>query len=167
MTVFDVGAHAGYYTLMFSRLVGTKGRVLSFEANPDNANNLRKHLLINRLQNVEVIEAAVCDQSGEAYFATNTNRSRYGYMGTLAETGTRVRTIHLDSFPAPDLIKMDIEGAETLALTGASRILSEHKATIFLALHEGAFETAPSVLEKHGYTIDRIADRELWAVPPK
>lgn len=167
MTVFDVGAHAGYYTLMFSRLVGPKGRVLSFEANPDNADSLRKHLLINGLENVEVIEAAVCDRSGEAYFETNSHRSKHGYMGTLAETGTHVRTIHLDSFPAPDLIKMDIEGAETLALTGASRILSEHKATIFLALHEGAFEAAPAILEEHGYALDRIADRELWAVPPK
>lgn len=167
MTVFDVGAHAGYYTLMFSRLVGPKGRVLSFEANPDNANNLRTHLRINGVENVEVIEAAVCDRSGEAYFEANSHRSKYGYMGKLADTGTHVKTIDLDSFPAPDLIKMDTEGAETLALAGASRILSEHRTTIFLALHEGAFDSAPAILEKHGYELDRIADRELWAIPPK
>ena len=152
---------------MLSRLVGPKGRVLSFEANPDNANNLRKHLLINDIENVEVIEAAVCDRSGEAYFEANAHRGKYGYMGKLAASGMHVRTIDLDSFATPDLIKMDIEGAETLALTGASRILSEHKAAIFLALHDGTLEAAPAILEKHGYALAHVAERELWAIPPK
>lgn len=165
MTVFDVGAHAGYYTLMLSRLVGPQGRVLAFEANPANASRLRKHLNLNDIGNVEVIEAAVTDREGETFFHTNDDVGKYGYMGKISEIGTPVRTVRLDDFPTPDLIKMDIEGAETLALTGAARLLSEHKSTIFLALHDGAFEQAPSILKQHGYRIEPAGERELWATP--
>ena len=166
MTVFDVGAHAGYYTLMLSRRVGPQGRVLAFEANPANATKLRKHLDLNNIKNAEVIEAAVTDRAGETFFHTNESASEYGYMGKISGSGTPVRTVRLDDFPTPDLIKMDIEGAETLALTGAARLLSEHKSTIFLALHDGAFEQAPAILKQHGYRIEPVGERELWGTPP-
>jgi FkbM family methyltransferase len=165
MTVFDVGAHAGYYTLMLSRLVGPQGRVLAFEANPANAARLRRHLHLNDTKNIEVIEAAVTDRAGETFFRTNDDLGEYGYMGKISESGTPVRTVRLDDFPTPDLIKMDIEGAETLALSGAERLLSERKSTIFLALHDGAFEQAPAILKQHGYQIEPVGERELWATP--
>jgi FkbM family methyltransferase len=150
---------------MLSRLVGPQGRVFAFEANPVNAAKLRKHLDLNNIKNVEVIEAAVTDRAGETFFHTNENASEHGYMGKISESGTRVRTVRLDDFPTPDLIKMDIEGAETLALTGAARLLSEHKSTIFLALHDGAFEQAPAILKQHGYRIEPVGERELWGTP--
>lgn len=165
MTVFDVGAHAGYYTLMLSRLVGSHGRVLAFEANPDNASNLRRHLQINDIQNVELIEAAVCDRNGEAFFQSNAHRSGFGYMGALAESGESVRTVVLDDFPVPDLIKMDIEGAETRALAGASKLLSARRTVIFLALHDGTLEDAPALLKHHNFRLEPIAEREIWASP--
>ena len=165
MTAFDVGAHAGYYTLMLSRLVGPQGRVFAFEANRANAARLRKHLHLNDIKNVEVIEAAVTDRDGETFFQTNDHVGKYGYMGKISEAGTPVRTVRLDDFPTPDLIKMDIEGAETLALSGAARILSEHKSTIFLALHDGALEQAPAILKQHGYRTEPVGERELWATP--
>lgn len=172
MTVFDVGAHAGYYTLMLSRLVGPQGRVFAFEANPDNASKLRRHLQINRIENVELVEAAVSDRSGTAFFDVDAGiakygsiGAKYGYMGELAESGIPVRSVVLDDFPIPDLIKMDIEGAETRAFAGASRLLSAQKTAIFLALHEQTLEEAPALLKRHHFALQPVADREIWAMP--
>jgi FkbM family methyltransferase len=172
MTAFDVGAHAGYYTLMLSRLVGPQGRVFSFEANPDNANKLRRHLQINRIKNVELIEAAVSDRSGTAFFDVDAGLrkfgqmgAKYGYMGELAESGIPVRTVVLDDFPVPDFMKMDIEGAETRAFVGAPRLLSERRTSIFLALHDQTVEEAPALLKRHNFLLQPIAERETWALP--
>jgi FkbM family methyltransferase len=165
MTVFDVGAHAGYYTLMLSRLVGPQGRVFAFEANPENAAKLRKHLKINGVRNVELIEAAVSDRTGSGFFEVDASTDRYGYMGTLAERGAPVQTVVLDDFPIPDLIKMDIEGAETRALAGAPRLLSARRTSIFLALHDETIEEAPAILKRNNFLLQPVAERETWAMP--
>jgi hypothetical protein len=56
MIAFDVGANVGFYTLLLSRGVGPKGRVIAFE------------LSLNKIDNVEIVEAAVSDREGTAYF---------------------------------------------------------------------------------------------------
>jgi FkbM family methyltransferase len=161
MTVFDVGAHAGYYTLMLSRLVGDTGRVFAFEANSRNAANLREHIRINRINNVEITEAAVAEKKGETRFSGD------GYTGKISESGLVVPTVRLDDYPTPGLIKMDIEGAETLALQGATRILSEQRTKLFVAVHQGTpYVETPALLTSHGYSVDWINERELWALPP-
>ncbi|WLA70015.1 FkbM family methyltransferase [Bradyrhizobium diazoefficiens] len=165
MTVFDVGAHAGYYTLMLSRLVGRQGRVFAFEANPGNATKLRRHLQVNDVKNVDLIEAAVSDRSGAAFFEVDAHQDKYGYMGGLAESGVSVRTVVLDDFPVPDLIKMDIEGTETRAFAGAPRLLSEHRTAIFLALHDQSLEEAPAILRRRNFLLEPVAERETWAMP--
>lgn len=128
-TVFDVGAHAGYYTLMFSRRVGPSGKVFAFEGNRINADNLRRHIEINRITNTEVIEAAVSDRDGTGHFSDT------GYTGRLAPVGRSVRTVRLDDFPTPDFVKMDIEGGECLALRGAEGLIGARKTTWFVATH--------------------------------
>uniref|UniRef100_A0ACD5GZU7 FkbM family methyltransferase n=1 Tax=Desertifilum tharense IPPAS B-1220 TaxID=1781255 RepID=A0ACD5GZU7_9CYAN len=67
MTVFDIGAQAGFYTLLASHLVGKQGRVFAFEPLPRNLAYLHQHLAINHLENVTVIEAAVAETSGVAF----------------------------------------------------------------------------------------------------
>ncbi|MCK1554413.1 FkbM family methyltransferase [Bradyrhizobium sp. 177] len=61
----------------------------------------------------------------------------------------------LAHFPVPDLIKMDIEGAETRAFAGASRLLSERRTAIFLALHDHALEEAPAILRRHNFSCSK------------
>lgn len=68
MTIFDVGANAGFYTMAFSRLVGAKGRVYAFEPLAGNVANLLKHVAINNASNVTVIQTAVADRSGVVAF---------------------------------------------------------------------------------------------------
>lgn len=155
MTVFDVGANVGYYTLLMSRRVGHTGRVFAFEPNQANIAILKKHILLNGLKNVEVIEAAVSDEAGNSLFLGA------GATGTLSTTGTPVRTVVLDDCPIPDFIKMDIEGAETYALRGSSRILNKRHTNWFIALHREAFQEVPRLLDASGYSVRWISNDEI------
>ena len=136
--VFDLGGHVGYYTLMASELVGPSGRVVTFEPVPRNLAYLREHLRMNRVENVTVIEAAVSDVEGTVPFDSGPSST----MGRLTSDGElQVRTVALDllisrgELPAPDCLKIDIEGAEFLALLGARVTLAREHPTIFLATH--------------------------------
>jgi FkbM family methyltransferase len=135
--VFDVGAHAGYYTLLSSVLVGPAGKVLAFEPNPCNYRNLVNNVRINGLGNVEMLETAVSDENGHAFFAGGSGSG----TGRLAgEGGIRVRTIRLDDLVVerhirPDVMKIDTEGAEMLVLSGARQLLTESRPILFLSTH--------------------------------
>jgi FkbM family methyltransferase len=160
MTVFDVGAHTGYYTLALSRLVGATGRVFAFEACSANVARLRRHLKLNRVNNVEIIEAAVSDRAGTAYFCDD------DFRGRISNSGRSVKTVRLDAYPTPDFVKMDIEGAETLALRGSERILSEHVTIWFVATHGDCANTECSdMLRDARNSIEQLTVGELWAQP--
>jgi FkbM family methyltransferase len=162
MTVFDVGAHAGYFTMMLSRIVGKSGRVFAFEANPENVAILRKHIRINQLGNINIIEAAVADRNGEVRFSGS------GYEGQISDSGRRIPAVKLVDFPTPDLLKMDIEGAEILAFAGATRILSELRTKMLVAVHEGEpIAKIPTILTSHTYKLEWINERELIAIPAR
>jgi FkbM family methyltransferase len=124
--VFDVGAHVGFYTLLASTLVGPTGKVVAFEPLPGNLQLLRRHLLMNHIDNVTVVDAAVSDRSAVALFEEGSNSS----MGRISPTGAiHVNTVALDDLvcsgklPIPDYIKMDVEGTEMTALSGAKSVL--------------------------------------------
>lgn len=137
-TVFyDVGANAGFYSLLAAALVAPE-MVYAFEPLPANAAYLRRHLELNRIQNVKLFELAICDQTGTAFFSTEKTRA----MGKLEHVGNlSVRTATLDALlqqqrlAPPDFIKMDIEGAEYLALLGAKECFAQHRPKLFLATH--------------------------------
>lgn len=136
MKVLDVGANAGFYTLAFSRLVGPTGHVWAFEPLPENIGNLRRHIELNGLHNVTVVEAAVSEKSGNAQFMPAPSNS----MGRLSpHGGITVRSVTLDEACGdsivPDLVKLDVEGAEGAVLEGARQTLARHRPTILLATH--------------------------------
>ena len=64
MTLYDVGAHSGFYTLLFSRLTGAQGMVYSFEPCAQNVSFLLRHIQLNELNNVRVVQAAMADAPG-------------------------------------------------------------------------------------------------------
>ncbi len=134
---YDVGANVGFYSLLASALVGP-GKVIAFEPLPANVAFLYRHLRLNAIKNVEVFELAICDQVGSSPF----EQEGTGAMGRLqAEGSLRVATATLDSLlqeqkiAPPNYIKMDIEGAELKALTGAQGCFRRHKPVLFLATH--------------------------------
>jgi FkbM family methyltransferase len=137
-TVYDLGANVGFYTLLASHMTGPEGHVVSFEPLPENLVFLHRHVRVNRAANVEVVEAAVSDRAGEASFAVGGNRS----VGKLADAGVlTVKTVTIDGFVGsgraapPDVMKIDVEGAELSVLRGAESVLKVHQPAIFLATH--------------------------------
>jgi len=163
--VFDLGGNVGYYSLLSSVRAGPRGRVYAFEPLPRNLDFLRRHLALNHIENVTVIEAAVADRSGTVRFEEDpsTSKGRIGAQGAL-----EVRSVSLDDWiaqgkiPAPDLMKIDIEGAEFLALQGARKLLAGSHPAIFLSTHSGrVHRDCLAMLESLGYQIVSIDNRPL------
>lgn len=157
---FDIGANVGFYTLLASRLIGDDGCVVSFEPNPRNLSFLRRHLTLNRLENVQVMETAVSNISGQRMFS----RKEGPAQGHLSDTGDlHVRVVRLDdiiedgALPAPDAMKIDIEGAELPALQGARRLLGRKHPLIFLATHGYRnHQACCALLVEAGYDVEEI-----------
>lgn len=162
--VYDIGAQAGYHTLLASRLTGRNGMVYSFEPLPRNHDMLIRHLSLNEVFNVHPVRAAVSDQNGELCFDPGP-----GFMaGHLsAEGGLRVKCFSLDSFVGsedrvrpPDVIKIDVEGAELKVLEGARETLARHRPTIMIDTHDflggdhvGLHDACASFLSGLGYEL--------------
>lgn len=174
--VLDVGANAGLYAVIAARMVGDAGHVFAFEPDVTALQLLRRNLEANGLRNVTVIDAATSNTSGQAAFAVADDIA----MGSLAaidradqhvERWETVRTVRLDDVVAERgigpvaLIKMDVEGAEKLALEGATALLSGGRppATILFeafAANARAFgydiRSLFDLLRAHGYTISGL-----------
>lgn len=163
--VFDLGAHVGFHSLLASVLVGSQGKVYAFEPMPKNLSYLKEHIRINGITNITVIDAAVSDSSGIAYFQEN----RCSFQGHLASVGNiEVKTVSLDEIisqgeiPNPDYIKIDVEGAELQVLNGAKNLLNNVKPTIFLATHGDEIQRQCRIfLESIGYRLEAINGKPL------
>ncbi|MGA2737163.1 MAG: FkbM family methyltransferase [Bryobacteraceae bacterium] len=138
MTCYDIGANVGFYSLLFSSLVGPAGSVVAFEPLPENALSLAYHLRINNCRNVAIRQAAVSDFDGFATF----RRAEENAMGSLSDAGDlNVACCRLDTLvesaeiPPPGLLKVDVEGAEAALLQGAERTILAHRPAIFVATH--------------------------------
>ncbi|MBI2035469.1 MAG: FkbM family methyltransferase [Candidatus Liptonbacteria bacterium] len=137
-TVFDIGAHVGFYSLLFSQLVGPGGKVFAFEPLSRNVQLLKKHTGLNNISNVVVVECAVAETEGEQFFSESAGNS-LGMITNVPQL-TKVKTVSLDEFVkngkiVPNFLKIDVEGAELLVLSGAKELLFKHHPVIFLAIH--------------------------------
>lgn len=159
MVAYDIGANAGFYCLALSRLVGPSGRVFAFEPNGNKVALLKRHLRLNRIANVTIVQAAVADRTGVECFATNTTG------GVLVEKGDFiVPTVALDDLdlPAPDFIKIDVDGAEARLLSGAIKVLSSHP-IITLATHSNElYRACREALEGAGYDVGLTKSDIEW-----
>lgn len=153
--VLDIGANIGYYTTLFSRLVGAQGRVYAFEPTPHTFKILQKNVLRNRCENTRVFKAGLSDKSGEAKIYVNAYNK--GDNRIYATPGMRTVPIRLecyDTFPPLagqfiDVVKMDIQGAEVLALRGMRRMLERCKPLMIV-------EYTPSKLASAGTSADEF-----------
>ena len=173
--MYDIGANAGFYSLLASVCVGERGHVYAFEPAPCNLEALKKHLAMNQVQNCTVVEVAVSGFDGSAAFDLSGDRS----TGHLAESGSvRVRTLTLDRFiqdsgaRPPSLMKIDIEGAEFECLRGASGVIQKFRPMIFLATHSRELHTlCCETLNRWNYRLMSLDSRpvdateELLALP--
>lgn len=130
MTFFDVGAHVGYYTLLASRIVGTGGRVVAFEPDARSFRLLVENVRTNELHNVEPVNAAVGGRVGDLQLYRDPDYAGDHRIHAVAgRESITVRCTTLDAFclagGSPDIMKMDVQGAEGDVLAGMMRVIRE------------------------------------------
>jgi FkbM family methyltransferase len=132
MTVFDIGAHVGYFTRLFSDLVGAAGKVYAFEPNPHTFALLRTNTAT--LANVVPINKAISSSNGTAQLFLNDLEaadSLFPQSETISAVTVELTTLdefwHQAGKPAVEFIKMDVEGAEPDVLRGAGQFLAAQK----------------------------------------
>jgi FkbM family methyltransferase len=157
--VYDVGANAGIYSLLASLRTGPAGHVYAFEPLEHNLQFLRRHISLNHLKNCTVLEEAVCNEVGTRRFRATASDSCIGRLSPEGEL--LVASTTLDgciygerSLRPPDIIKIDVEGAELEVLEGSRRALAEFHPTIFLEIHGTQLHAdCRAFLSKQGYHI--------------
>jgi FkbM family methyltransferase len=144
MTVVDVGAHHGLYTLLASKRVGWDGRVIAIEPSPRECARLEKHLRLNRCSNTELVPCAAGEDAGEADlflvdgFNDWCNSLRPPVIDEPTRT-VRVQVRRLDEILSElqiskvDFVKLDVEGAELSVLYGAMQLLQREPRPAILA----------------------------------
>jgi FkbM family methyltransferase len=143
MTVLDIGAHHGLYTLLASKRVGPRGRVVAIEPSPRERKRLHRHIRLNFCSNVRIEPVALGKTAAQANLFLVKGLEDYCNSlrppATAAETRTvRVKVISLDELlpraagQNVDFIKLDVEGAELDVLQGASRLLQAEPRPVLL-----------------------------------
>jgi FkbM family methyltransferase len=163
MTVFDIGANVGFFTVIAARLVGDGGTVVAFEPLPENVAAIHHNVELNGFgSRVRVEQAAVGDSDGVASFVVR-EMGGWGHVG--AGGSLAVQTVMLDArisagqVPVPDLIKLDIEGGEVAALAGLRSTLADHRPVILVELHE-THDPVRAVLESARYEVEVLIEAQ-------
>ncbi|MCS7287388.1 MAG: FkbM family methyltransferase [Anaerolineae bacterium] len=169
----DVGAHLGYFTLLLAHLVGDTGHVFAFEALPENARWLRENIALNGFTlRVTVENVAVSDGkqpfvrlNAPLYYTSEWSIVRPSPIHRSIEA----RAICLDAYfvqgPGLDFIKIDIEGAEFMALQGSQTILLRDRPFLLIELHGDEGQRAAHFLLEMGYRIEDLKGQVFSGSP--
>lgn len=163
---YDVGANIGYVTLLLSQAVGLEGKVFAFEPLPANLDRLRANVELNSMDaRVTIVPKAVTRSSGLVHFlvgpsvgtgkAEGSAGRQLDYPDTIEVPGVSLDEFILeDRHPTPQVVKMDIEGGETLAFPGMKMVLEGAHPLLFLELHgQESARIAWDMLHEVGYRI--------------
>jgi FkbM family methyltransferase len=142
-TFWDIGAHIGFFSLLASRLVGDAGRVHAFEPMTENRQRLLAAVELNQDNNLTVHAVAVAGASGEAVLHAHPSTTMWTLVPERGETaGITVSCSTLDelaqSLASPDLIKIDVEGAEVDVLRGGSEFLQRARPYVIVEFSDPA-----------------------------
>jgi FkbM family methyltransferase len=177
MTVYDIGANIGFFSLLAARLVGSAGHVTAFEADPEIAARLRENSGRNQGAPISVEEKAVWSSSNPVFFArADTEMSPDRGLGYVidndAERSTpgtiRVESVSVDEYvrqsAAPDFIKCDVEGAEVEVFRGAEKLLNEKQPLILCEMHgDENRQTLLKVFAYLGYRCEPCGKNHIFA----
>jgi FkbM family methyltransferase len=144
MTVLDIGAHHGYYTLLSSRKSGPTGRVISFEPSPREHGILSRHVRLNHCSNVTVENFALGNKAGETdLFMVEGAETGFNSLRppsiSVQTSKHKIRVERLDDYleakriTRVDFIKLDAEGGELEILRGAAKLLEGRNRPVILA----------------------------------
>lgn len=181
-TVIEIGGHIGYFSIIYSSLVGNKGKLFVFEPGANNLDYTEKNL--SPLNNTFLIKKAISNENGIVTFyledlsgQNNSIIKDYHLLeGNIKLSG--LNNIHVDSVDIPcitldsfvkksiedniSFIKIDIEGAELLALQGATNVLKEHKPNMMIEVTSDAKEVY-DILTNFQYSLYTPSGKKITA----
>jgi FkbM family methyltransferase len=147
--ILEIGAHHGVYMVLLAKLVGPEGFVLSIEANPFNAMIADAQIALNGLGNCRLVHAAASNRPGAVQISSHSNAR------VVASNGTRVPAITGDELDAQfgpfTMLKVDVEGYESVVLDGCKKILNRHPRL--------SLEVHPPLLPSFGTTMAELLER--------
>jgi FkbM family methyltransferase len=161
MVFYDVGANGGFFSLLGSYLVGPAGRVVAYEPHPITAAQLKKQIRANDMTNVDVVVAAVSDTPGMAKLSDDTSSDTLSLVD--AERARRTITVVTTTLdretkvrPAPDILKIDVEGAEIEVLRGGREFIFSSRPILLVEIHSAEIATKyDDLMSELGYeTLD-------------
>jgi FkbM family methyltransferase len=156
LVIWDIGAHMGYQSLMFASIIGPKASVMSFEPNPSNAEWFKTNMALNKKYStsISLYEKAVSEKVERIDFNVGTRNdatSSGGYMDETTpplpdstykdfkkisiQTTTIDNLISEDNLPIPQIIKIDVEGAELKVIKGGYSTINLHRPELIIEIH--------------------------------
>ena len=174
MTVMDIGANWGLYSLLISRAVGPSGKVYAFEPVPEIFARLKEHIALNNATNVVPVPIALSDEKGAAKMSVKGGSS--SLFRHVSDEFVEVRVERLDDFveregiERVDAIKIDVEGAELKVISGADKTIRHNKPILMVEIHAVTLPAAGTTPEELFETIvsygyDAFVIRHGKAIP--
>jgi FkbM family methyltransferase len=174
----DVGANIGTYALLAASLTGPSGRVDAFEPGPVALERLRENVALNGFHWINIHEEAVGSESGLIQFVSDQDvLNRMASVPVPAGLTRQVPCVRLDDAVGDrhySMGKMDIEGAEPMALQGAGRLISTRNPAVWLLeingkLRDYGFSESELAewLSRHGYDLALYDADERTLTPAK
>lgn len=158
--ILDIGANIGYYTILFSQLVGATGKVYAFEPDLNSYSILKRNIENNNCTNVALFGYALGDSRGKVKLYLN--EENRGDNRILKNEGNQNwEAIEVEMFRADELIdsktridfiKIDIQGAELFAFQGMENILNQNEKITIIS------EFWPKGMDDNGYSAQVFLD---------
>ena len=176
-TVFDIGGYIGILTLFFARAVGSTGRVVTFEPNPQNFVELLYNINLNGFTQVSAYQIALGVTANAMPMQLDPVYPSRGTLSTEWASGVsalhsidimvdtldhQIKSRHL---PPPDFVKIDVEGFEWEVLQGMPQTIERWQPDLFIEIHGALQPRLIVVLLNHGYQLRHIEARVTITTP--
>ncbi len=163
-TLYDIGANVGFMTLVGARLVGPTGQVFAFDPVPENVEAIRSNVAMNGFDNVTVVEKAVSSGGGSGRLLVS-GWSAFSRLETASVPADTQKALDVDLIsvdqlvangtPAPDVVKIDVEGAELDVIEGMRETIRQHRPTIVCEMHDRNREFV-DLMSAHPYVVTNL-----------
>ncbi len=163
--VYDVGAHVGYWSLLFANAAAPDGGVYAFEPSPLSIARMRRNVQDHPA--VRPVDAGASDVEGDAFLAERGSESRV--VPAAGAHASRIRLVRLDDFvyrdghAAPTFVKIDIEGAAGACLAGALGVIERARPRLFVEVHHpDELSAVERLLVTRGYVLAKVERKQHY-----
>jgi len=172
--VVDVGANIGFFTLMYSMLVGEHGKVYAFEPHPRIYKYLQGNLALNRVENVYPLNLALGNRNGAVMFSDKKGDDRNSVVADdsgITVPAKRLGEVGIEN-GSVSLLKIDVEGYEKFVIEGAGHLMQKVQCIYFEALDRHflkfGYKLADllNILINHGFQILEVQGNKVWNISP-